>query len=265
MNNSEKNVVFGAILPHPPIIVPEVGKSRLQEALATKQGAEEVCRRLKSKNAETMVIITPHGSTGFASLPVYTGHVFEGDFSRFGAPRPHYNFKGDPQFGQEVIKDCDFASRSAETLLDHGALVPLSYVERSGVKARILPVAIALLPLPKLFSFGKSLAATAKRLGRKIAIIASADMSHCLKPDAPGGYNPKGKVFDDKLVELVKNYAVQEILSFPADLAEEAGQDALWSIAVLLGALDGKNVKHEVLSYEGPFGVGYMTAAFELQ
>ena len=81
-------------------------------------------------------------------------------------------------------------------------------------------------------------------------------------PDAPSGYSPKGKEFDDKLVELVRNYDVEGILKFDPELAEAAGQDALWSIAIMLGALDGKKVKPEVLSYEGPFGVGYMIASF---
>ena len=62
---------------------------------------------------------------------------------------------------------------------------------------------------------------------------------------------------------MVKNYDVKGILGFDDALADEAGQDALWSIAILLGALDGLKVKHEVLSYEGPFGVGYMVASFE--
>ena len=92
-----------------------------------------------------------------------------------------------------------------------------------------------------------------------------ADMSHRLTEDAPAGYSPQGKVFDEKLVGLVKNYDVEGIMNFDPDLAEEAGQDALWSIAILLGALEGKKVKPEVLSYEGPFGVGYMIAALEVE
>jgi aromatic ring-opening dioxygenase LigB subunit len=96
-----------------------------------------------------------------------------------------------------------------------------------------------------------------------VAIIASADMSHRLTPDAPAGFSPRGKEFDEKLVELIRNYDVPGLLDFDPGLADEAGQDALWSIAILFGALAGQKVKHELLSYEGPFGVGYMTATFE--
>ncbi len=250
-------------MPHPPILIPEIGKGRIKEAEKSKKGLEEISRRIKAKDFDTIIVITPHGEVGYSSIPVYTGHVFEGSFSMFGMGKPVFSFKGDPELGLEVVKDCDFASSCPETLLDHGALVPLYFPQAVGVNKPILPIAIAFLPLPRLFEFGKSLAKTIKGTDRKVMIIASADMSHRLTPDAPAGYSPRGKIFDEKLVELVKAYDVQGILKFDETLAEEAGQDSLWSIAILLGALDGLKVEHEVLSYEGPFGVGYMVAAFE--
>lgn len=257
------NIVFGAIMPHPPILVPDIGKGRIKEAMQSKKALEEISRRMKAVDCDTLVVITPHGQVGQASIPVYTGHVFEGSFSMFGMGKPVFSFKGDPELGLAIIKDCDFATSCPETLLDHGTLVPLYYPQAAGVKKSILPIAIAFMPLIKLFEFGKILGRTIKRLKRKVILIASADMSHRLTPDAPAGYSPRGKEFDDKLVEQVKNYDVTGILNFDEGLAVESGQDALWSIAVLLGALDGVKVKHEVLSYEGPFGVGYMVAAFE--
>jgi AmmeMemoRadiSam system protein B len=259
------SVVFGAILPHPPILVPKIGGERLKEAEKSKKALEEISQRLKGKSFDTLVVITPHGEVGQASVPVYTGHVFEGNFGMFGLARPVFSFKGDPELGLAIVKDSHLATACPETWLDHGVLVPLYYPQAAGVKKPILPVAIAFMPLPKLFEFGKALAKTSERLGRKIAVIASADMSHRLTEDAPSGYSPKGKEFDEKLVELVKNYDVSGILNFDPILAEEAGQDALWSIAILLGALEGKKVKPEVLSYEGPFGVGYMIAALEIE
>jgi len=257
------NPVFGAIMPHPPILVPDIGKGRISEAKASKKGLEEVSRRFKGREFDTLVVITPHGQVGQASVPVYTGHVFEGSFSNFGMSKPVFSFKGDPELGLAVIKHSDLATSCPETLLDHGVLVPLYFPYSTGIRKPILPVAIAFMPLPRLFEFGRALAETARRLDRKIAVIASADMSHRLTPDAPAGYSPRGREFDEKLVELVRNYDVKGILDLDPALAEEAGQDALWSIAVLLGALDGQKVRHEVLSYEGPFGVGYMVASFE--
>ncbi|MFH1576809.1 MAG: AmmeMemoRadiSam system protein B [Candidatus Margulisiibacteriota bacterium] len=258
-----KNIELGAIMPHPPIIIPEIGKGRLKEVEQTINGLQGLAERMKTKDYDTLIIITPHGEIGQASVPVYTSHIFEGSFSSFGVAKPVYSFKGDTELGLAIIKDCDFATSCPETLLDHGILVPAYFPKAAGISTPILPIAIAFMSLAKLYEFGKSLAKTVKRLDRKVAIIASADMSHRLTPDAPAGFSPRGKEFDEKLVELIKNYDVPGILNFDPALGDEAGQDALWSIAILLGALDGLTVRPELISYEGPFGVGYMVAAFE--
>ncbi len=258
------SIILGAIMPHPPILVAPIGKDRLKEAEKSKNALEELAKKIKGLDLDTIVVITPHGDVGQASVPVYTGHVFEGNFAQFGMPKPSFVYKGDPQLGLAVVKDSHLATACPETILDHGALVPLYYPTMLGVKKAVLPIAVAFMPLSKLFEFGKSLAKTIDRLGRKVLLVASADMSHRLTHEGPGGFSPRGKEFDEQLVELVKNYDVNGLLKFDPDLAEEAGQDALWSIAILLGALDGKKVRPQVLSYEGPFGVGYMVAALEL-
>jgi len=258
-------VIYGLISPHPPIIVPAVGGARLKPAERSRKALLDACKRLKAQEFDTLIVITPHGAVSQAAVPVYTSQIFEGDFGSFGTPKPRFQFRGDPELAIAIVKDAPkLTSRSPETVLDHGALVPLSYCRESGLGQPIVPMAIAFQPLKRLFEFGQSLARTAGRVNKKIAIIASADMSHRLTPDAPAGFDPQGKVFDEKLVQLVRTYDVKGILNFPGELAESAGQDALWSIAILLGALDGSKVKHEVLSYEGPFGVGYMVATFEV-
>ncbi|MFH1389521.1 MAG: AmmeMemoRadiSam system protein B [Candidatus Margulisiibacteriota bacterium] len=257
------SVIFGAIMPHPPIIVPTIGKNRLKEADKTKRGLEKISQQIKGLEFDTIVVITPHGRVGQASIPVYTSHVFEGNFADFGYPKPSVLYKGDPALGLAVVKNTHLASALPETILDHGVMVPLHYPTAAGINKPILPIVVAFVPLEKLFQFGKTLAETARSLDRKIVVIASADMSHRLTPDAPNGFSPRGKEFDDKLVSLVEKYDVNGIMNFDPSLAEEAGQDALWSIAVLLGALDGRPVKPELLSYEGPFGVGYMVAALK--
>ena len=262
----EHPLVMGAIIPHPPILIPEIGRQRLKEASKTVKALEELKRLFKALAFDTIVIFTPHGEIGQASVPVYTSHIFEGSFAQFGLSKPVFQVKGDTELGLAVIKDCDLAASCPSTLLDHGLLVPYYFLHAAGLaKKMILPVAIASMPLPKLFSFGQSLVKTAQRLNRRILVVASADMSHRLTPDAPSGFSPQGKIFDEKLVQLVKDYDVEGILNFDGNLADEAGQDALWSIAILLGCLSETKVTHQILSYEGPFGVGYMTAAFQPQ
>lgn len=261
------SVKIGAVMPHPPLLIPAIGRESLKLVKATDSAAREIAKKIKKieKGLDAIVIITPHGRVSRAAVPVYTGHVFEGSFSSFGFPEAKIQVKGCPELAIALVREAeDYAVRSPETVLDHGILVPLHYIIEEKIDLPVLPIAVGLLPLRQLFEFGRKIQTAAKKTKKRIAVIGSADMSHRLTKDAPSGYDPKGAEFDKKLVELVGKYDINEILDFPEELADSAGQDALWSIAILLGAMDGLKVRHKVLSYEGPFGVGYMVAAFQV-
>ncbi|MEK7377102.1 MAG: class III extradiol dioxygenase subunit B-like domain-containing protein [Candidatus Margulisiibacteriota bacterium] len=260
------NVIYGIIAPHPPIVIPEIGGKRIKEAENTKTSLEAVSKKLKSLLPDAVIIITPHGQISQATIHVYTSHVFDGDFSAFGNSSIKIKCKGDPVMGRKILQEAKeagiYAAEIQESFLDHGILVPYYYLAAAGVNCPVLPISISLSSIRALFEFGKAVSKAAELSGKKIAVTASADMSHRLTPDAPSGFSPRGKEFDEKLVDLVKNNDVNGILDFDPVLAREAGQDALWSIAILLGALEGSGLKSRVLSYEAPFGVGYMVAEF---
>jgi aromatic ring-opening dioxygenase LigB subunit len=116
------------------------------------------------------------------------------------------------------------------------------------------------------FNRGKELI---KNLGyiKKLAWIASGDMSHRLKKDGPYGLHPSGPKFDREFIKRLKKKDVPGILNLNPRLAEEAGECGLRSFCMLLGALEEAKIKWrpEVLSYEGPFGVGYLVADFKLK
>lgn len=94
---------------------------------------------------------------------------------------------------------------------------------------------------------------------KNIAVVASGDMSHRLIQGAPAGYSPKGKEFDEKLIRLLEEKDIEGILNLDEEFFEEAGECGLRSFVILLGILDG-HFKFEKLNYEGPFGVGCLTA-----
>ena len=100
----------------------------------------------------------------------------------------------------------------------------------------------------------------------KIALIASGDLSHCLRVDGPYGFNPDGPKFDKELIESLKNKDIETILKLD-DLYPEAAECGLRSFCFLLGILEasGLDYKPEILSYEGPFGVGYLVADFRIK
>lgn len=97
---------------------------------------------------------------------------------------------------------------------------------------------------------------------KRLAWIASGDMSHRLKKNGPYGLHPSGKKFDQKFMSLLKKKDISGILNLDPVLIEEAGECGLRSFCMLLGALEETQVKWQpkILSYEGPFGVGYLVS-----
>jgi AmmeMemoRadiSam system protein A len=94
----------------------------------------------------------------------------------------------------------------------------------------------------------------------QVAFIASGDLSHRLIPGAPAGYNPKAIDFDAKIEEIFDTGSFDELSRLEPALVEAAGECGLRSIYALAGAFNGLEIRTKILSYEGPFGVGYMVA-----
>jgi len=104
-----------------------------------------------------------------------------------------------------------------------------------------------------------------KQTNKRVAFIASGDMSHCLQKGAPGGFSPQGEIFDKKVVEIIKNNDLKSLLKLDEALVEQSGECGLRSLCVLGGLLDEYQYTPEILSYEAPFGVGYLVANYSFK
>ena len=149
---------------------------------------------------------------------------------------------------------------------DWGFNVPLHFLAKD-VRGIEVKAHLTDFESPKVhFERGKKLIKNLEYV-KRLAWIASGDMSHKLKEDGPYGLHPSGPKFDREFIERLKKKDTQGILNLPERLVEEAGECGLRSFCMLLGALDALkvNFQPEVLSYEGPFGVGYLVANFKLK
>lgn len=263
-------LTFAAITPHPPIIIPTIGK---KEDLILVKNTIEAMEKLRvvfeKSNTETLLIVSPHAPMSFHQLTFLENENFIGNFLVFGDFQTQLSFKNDIELLKEIKETFKKENIAYETqkveILDHGTLVPLFYLTKNK-KPEIIPFSYSMLDLNSNFNYGKILGKTIKKSEKKIGFVASGDLSHRLTPDAPAGYSPLGKKFDKTLIEFLKNKEVDNILNLDSDFVEEAGECGLRSIVILLGVLsvfDISNLKFRILSYEGPFGVGYLVAKIE--
>jgi len=259
---------FAVISPHPPIIIPTIGSEEdLKKVKKTIDGMEKLREEIEKVKPETLILISPHGPVGFKEIGLIVASHLSGNLSMFGDFATQFSFDNDRDICKEIKNECKKENISLRIYdkkeLDHGTLVPLYYLTKD-FKPKIVPLAYSLLDNSWQYLFGKTLGKIAKEGNKKIGIVASGDLSHRLLPGAPAGYSPRGKEFDEKLIKLLKEKNIEGVLNIDEDLIEEAGECGYKSIIILLGALsEMKNWKFEILSYEGPFGVGYLVASVE--
>lgn len=263
-------IVFGCAVPHPPVMVPEIGRGQEREITATIEAMKKLSVRLAECHPDILLVISPHGISFPNAMGVATSNFSEGNFEMWGVRGLNFHFENDLQFVTHLEQEAKRANIPLGSIgeksysLDHGVLVPI-YFLISGVKGvSLVPLTFSWLPLSTHFSFGQVIRRAAERTEKKVALIASGDLSHRLLPGAPAGYDAMGKIFDEKLVDAISRLDSEAILNLDPELIERAGECGLRSFVILLGALSGLPVTPEVLSYQGPFGVGYMVASFEV-
>jgi AmmeMemoRadiSam system protein B len=263
-------IVFGCSVPHPPLLVPEVGRGQEAGISATARSMEKLRDRLAEQHPETVLVISPHGQYHNNAMGILTAPSSSGDMSQWGVRGPSHHFDNDLEMValiQDEAREADIPVKSIGDKsydLDWGVMVPMHFLLPAVKGAALVPLTFSWLPLKAHFTFGQSIRRAAEKGQKRVAIIASGDLSHRLIPSAPAGYDPMGKVFDEKLVKLLSKLDSKGVLGLDEELIERAGECGLRSCVILLGALDGLKVKPEILSYEGPFGVGYLVASFQV-
>lgn len=271
-------LLAGAIMPHPPIIVPEIGGRDALKAEKTIAGIDDLSQKLSAKQPETVIVITPHGNMfrdaiSIQGLPILTGH-----FGNYGHREVTLTQKNDSELAdmvaqmanKKLIPTVYLDEKMTEHYrvnpgLDQGVMVPLYFLSQHLENYRLVVITYGLLSREKLISFGEILNLAIHALKRPSIIIASGDLSHRLKSEGPYDYHPAGPAFDQNIVELVKENRLEDIVNLPEDLTENAGECGLRSILILAGALNKNDYHADLISYEGPFGVGYLNAFIDLK
>ncbi len=259
-----------ALLPHSPLLIPEIGKANHSFLQKTANAYREIAEDLATKRTEIMIIISPHGSGQSDSFTINTSPELEISLRDFGFIPPATEFKGAtllidkikntlrPNFPLQLV---------SEKILDHGSAIPLYLLKETLSTAKIIIISPANeLNSQEHFEFGLALRKIIDESDKNIAVIASGDLSHRLKKKSPGGYSSKGAKFDNKLIEYLseKSTSVENILKMDSKLIKDAAECGLKPLMILLGVLGENEWETNILSYQTDFGIGYLSANFKL-
>lgn len=261
--------MLGAILtPHPPVLLPEVGRGREREVAATDRAMRIAAETVARWQPEVFIVTSPHTILYRDYFHISPGNDACGDMSRFGTPEVQIGVQYDSTLRQEIIQRAEAAGLAAGTLgerspeLDHGVLIPLYYLRKAGVDCPIVRIGLSGFSALEHYRLGQCIQQAVNALGRRAVFVASGDLSHKLKADGPYGFAPEGPVFDDIVTHTMASGDFLDFLTVEPSLCERASECGLRSFQIMAGALDGLAVEPQLLSHEGTFGVGYAVALF---
>ncbi len=262
------SLVFAALAPHPPLLIPSIGREHARLLEKTSAAFAHLAMSFAAAAPETILVISPHLTMMPETFiinhaPRYATHFLEfGDFSK---PR---EFLADSLLVERVRHEARRAGQKIITVsdahLDYASGVPLSLIPAPGARAAAAIISPTLGGAKQQFEFGQAVKEALMKTRRRIAVICSADLSHRLSSDTPYGFSKHAKDFDDSMISNLSSGNASPILQMDPEMVEEAHACGYAPACMLMGILDRMDCKPEVLSYESPFGVGYCTMEFHL-
>jgi AmmeMemoRadiSam system protein A len=255
------------IVPHPPLIVPDIGKGEEEHILATRIAYKKIAEEIGVIKPQTIIISSPHAPSYYDYLQISSGSAFNGNLRKFNSSE-QFSGKYDEELISEINKLMQSIAFPAGTLgkkndtLDHGTMVPLYFINQRYTAYKLVRIAISGLPLKTHYEFGKLLQKVIEQSKESIVYVASGDLSHKLLKSGPYGFSEEGITFDKAIQNIVNEGNLAKLVDFNETFLHKAAECGLRSFAILAGVLDNYSYSSSLLSYEGPFGVGYLVASF---
>lgn len=261
-------IIAGFMVPHPPMIVPAVGRGSEAQVEETARAYEKVAEEIAALCPETIVITSPHSIMYADYFHLSPGSCASGSFAAFRAPSVSFDEHYDEELVSEICRLADEEEFPAGTLgerdasLDHGTMVPLWFIRNRYKEGKIVRIGLSGLPLIDHYRLGQLIKQAAENTGRRVVMIASGDLSHKLQEYGPYGYVPEGPEYDERIMDVMGRAAFGELFGFDESFCDRAAECGHRSFVIMAGAFDGTAVTAERLSHQDITGVGYGICTF---
>ena len=262
------SVLAGFMVPHPPMIVPEIGRGSEAQITETIRAYERVADEIASLAPETIIITSPHSIMYADYFHISPGRKAIGSFAAFRAPSVRFDEKYDKELADEIARLADAEDFPAGTMgerepaLDHGTMVPLWFIRNKYKEGSIVRIGLSGLPLTDHYRLGMIIWDAVRNTGRRVVFVASGDLSHKLQDHGPYGFAPEGPVYDERIMDVMGRASFGELFDFDNSFCDKAAECGHRSFVIMAGVFDGMTVRAERLVHQDVTGVGYGICTF---
>lgn len=260
-------IVLGAVVPHPPILLPQIAQGREVHAQATLDAYAVVANRLRDLKVERLLMISTHGIVTLNRFHILTSDL-EGDFERFGHAGLTFTQGID---GELVERIADSAAVSGVSLTrtgiweqsDHSVGVPITLLG-DALPESIAIASISFRPPGDHYQFGEAIGQALATIPEPTAVIASGDAVHRLNDASPRGRHPQGEQVQQDFERAFGEWDHESLIEMDQSIRHDVDESVISPTLILMGALGPRGVDPHILCSEHPWGVGYVTALAEL-
>ncbi|MBQ1507803.1 MAG: AmmeMemoRadiSam system protein A [Erysipelotrichaceae bacterium] len=262
------SILAGFMVPHPPMIVPAIGKGSEDSIEETIKAYEEVAKQIGELRPDTIIITSPHSVMYADYFHISPGKKAEGSFSRFNAPDIRFSEEYDTALVDRICELAEEEGLEAGTLgerdrkLDHGTMVPLWFIRKVYKEGKIVRIGLSGQDLFRHYRLGMIIARACEDTNTRAVFIASGDLSHKLQTYGPYGYAKEGPEYDERIMDVCSRGSFGELFDFSEDFCEKAAECGHRSFTIMAGAFDGLAVEARKLSHQDVTGVGYGIITF---
>ena len=261
-------ILASFMVPHPPMIVPAVGRGSEKQIQKTIDAYIQVSKEIALLHPDTIIVSSPHATMYRDYFHISPGSCASGSFEQFRASSVAFK----EQYDTELVDDIEnLAAKSSfpagtegerDPKLDHGTMVPLWFIRQFCSDFKIVRIGLSGLPLTEHYKLGQIIRNTVQLSGKRVVFVASGDLSHKLQSYGPYGYAPEGPLYDERVMDVCGRAAFGELFEFSEAFCDKAAECGHRSFVVMAGIWDGIAVKATVLSHEDVTGVGYGICTF---
>ena len=261
------SILASFIVPHPPLIIPNIGKGSEKQVSKTISAYKEIAKQVASLNPETIIISSPHAPMYSDCFYISNSPTLTGNLANFGAKEISFTEEVDTKLVDEITelaKKHHFPVYKdiPSVPLDHGTMIPLYFIREELPKCLIVVIGLSTLPLITNYQMGTIIKEAVNNLNRNVVYIASGDLSHKLQEYGPYGFATEGPIYDKKIMDICRTSNFYELLTFKSSFLEKAAECGHRSFTIMAGCFDGQEIESNVLSHEDITGVGYGVCSF---
>ncbi len=261
-------ILAAFMVPHPPMIVPKIGRGSEEQVRETITSYEKVADEIAALKPDTIIITSPHATSYADYFHISPGYHARGNFGRFGVPNVSFDEAYDASLREQISSIAEEEGFPAgiegerDAALDHGTMVPLWFIRQKYSSGKILRIGLSGLSLTEHYRLGEIIRKAVDASGRRVVFVASGDLSHKLQEYGPYGFSPEGPVYDERIMDVCGRGSFGELFDFGESFCDKAAECGHRSFVIMAGAFDGEAVRATAYSHQDVTGVGYGICSF---